>query len=115
MEAGELIRTTRLGSGLNQVELARRAGTTQSFISRIERGVVSPSTKTLERFLNAMGRRTVFAVEPLPPGNISRRQLRSDFENLTAVERLEQAMDLSEFLTEVAAAAAEGESSGSDH
>lgn len=105
MEAGELLRTTRLGSGLNQAELARRAATTQSFISRVERGVVSPSTKTLERFLNAMGRRAVFAAEPLSPGNVSPRQLRSDLEDLTASERVQQAMDLSEFLTDVAAAA----------
>jgi transcriptional regulator with XRE-family HTH domain len=53
--AGELLRGTRERHGLSQRRLARRAGTTQAAVSRIERGLVSPSLDTLERLLGAMG------------------------------------------------------------
>lgn len=53
--AGELLRATRERHGLSQQRLARRAGTTQAVISRIERGAASPSVETLRRLLGAMG------------------------------------------------------------
>lgn len=40
---------------MSQRELARRAGVPQPSISRIERGVVSPSFDTLERLVRACG------------------------------------------------------------
>jgi len=57
MAPGELIRTTRVRHGLSQQRLARRAGTRQSAISRLERGEISPTIETLELLLNAMGER----------------------------------------------------------
>lgn len=108
MDAGRLLRDARLERGLDQVDLARRAATTQTYISRIERGAVSPSLKTLERLLHAMGKRLRVGVEPLPHGNSSQSALRSDLHDLTAAERVEQAMELSAFLTDLAASAAEG-------
>lgn len=107
MDPGRLLRETRLERGLDQADLARRAGTTQTYISRIERGAVSPSLTTLERLLHAMGRRLRVSVEPLPHGNASKSSLRSDLRDLTPDERVEQAMELSAFLTDVAASAAE--------
>jgi transcriptional regulator with XRE-family HTH domain len=103
MDAGALLRETRRERGLDQAELARRAGTTQGYISRIERGTVSPTLRTLERLLHAMGRRLVADTEPLAPGNASVAQLRADFRELSAAQRVEQAMELSAFLTRVAA------------
>jgi len=105
VDASALLRQTRLARGLDQTELARRAGTTQTYISRVERGEVSPSLNTLERLLHAMGRRLTLSTEPLAPGNVSPRALRADFRSLTAVQRVEQASALSTFLTEVAATA----------
>jgi transcriptional regulator with XRE-family HTH domain len=52
---GDLLRQTRERHGLSQRRLARRAGTTQAVISRIERGLASPSTDTVQRLLAAMG------------------------------------------------------------
>ena len=49
------IRKTRLRAGLTQAELARRVGTTQSAISRLESGRVRPSLETLERLAKACG------------------------------------------------------------
>jgi len=55
MTPGELIRTTRVRCGLSQERLARRVGTQQSAVSRIEADEVSPSTETLDLWLRAMG------------------------------------------------------------
>lgn len=52
---GQVLRETRERHGLSQSRLARRAGTTQAVVSRIERGVASPSVATLRRLLAAMG------------------------------------------------------------
>jgi transcriptional regulator with XRE-family HTH domain len=53
--AGELIRTTRARHGLSQQRLARRAGTHQSAISRLEADEISPSVETLGLLMLAMG------------------------------------------------------------
>ena len=45
----------RRRAGLTQRELARRAGVPQPSISKIERGVISPTVDTLERLLRACG------------------------------------------------------------
>jgi transcriptional regulator with XRE-family HTH domain len=65
MTAGQLIRTTRKKRGLSQERLARRAGTRQSAISRLEADEVSPSVETLGLLLRAMGTRLeIDATEP---------------------------------------------------
>jgi transcriptional regulator with XRE-family HTH domain len=51
MGAGELLRESRLRHGLTQKQLAIRARTSQAAISRIERGLVSPTVETLEKLL----------------------------------------------------------------
>jgi transcriptional regulator with XRE-family HTH domain len=107
MDGGALLRKTRLRLGLDQADLARRAGTTQTYVSRIERGVVSPSVRTLRRLMNAMGADLRMEAEPLSPGNASARDLRADFLELTPEQRVDEAMELSEFLTDLAATAAE--------
>lgn len=55
MAVGELIRERRRESGLSQLSLARRAGTTQAAVSRIERGLTTPTWDTVEALLLAMG------------------------------------------------------------
>lgn len=45
----------RIQSGLTQEELAKRMGTTQSVIARLESGKVLPSTRTLLRVAKATG------------------------------------------------------------
>jgi len=54
---GRLIRETRTRHGLSQARLARRVGSHQSAISRLEGDEVSPSVETLELLLRAMGER----------------------------------------------------------
>ena len=47
----------RTAAKLTQAELARRLGTTQSAIARLEGGSVSPSFATLRRYAEATGTR----------------------------------------------------------
>jgi transcriptional regulator with XRE-family HTH domain len=54
-DVATLLHDTRVRHGLSQARLARRAGTTQAVVSRIERGEASPSVATVRRLLGAMG------------------------------------------------------------
>jgi transcriptional regulator with XRE-family HTH domain len=51
---------------LTQRRLALRAGTTQAAISRIERGIVSPTFATLRELMLAMGEEPVLGARRLP-------------------------------------------------
>jgi transcriptional regulator with XRE-family HTH domain len=67
--AAELLREARRRHGLTQRQLADRARTSQAAISRIERGLVSPSVDTLATLLDLMGERLVLAGEPIDYGH----------------------------------------------
>jgi len=56
----------RTAAGLSQPQLARRMGTSQSYIARLEGGKVRPSTDALERFAQATRTRLRIAFEPQP-------------------------------------------------
>ncbi|MGE5802700.1 MAG: helix-turn-helix domain-containing protein [Gemmatimonadota bacterium] len=62
--AAELLRQARASAGLSQRALAKRAGTAQSAIARIERGQTSPTWSTLERLLKAANYEVVAQAEP---------------------------------------------------
>jgi len=51
----ELIREARQAAGLTMAELAERAGTSKSTVSRYENGLVDPGAETLNRLLRACG------------------------------------------------------------
>jgi transcriptional regulator with XRE-family HTH domain len=86
MTPGQLIRTTRMRQGLSQQRLARRVGTHQSAISRLEADKNSPSIETLEQILNAMGERLQLTAEPLErdydPAHLQATAIRSPEERL---------------------------------
>jgi transcriptional regulator with XRE-family HTH domain len=54
--AAELIREARRAAGLSMSELAGRAGSSKSTVSRYENGLVDPGVETLSRLLRACGR-----------------------------------------------------------
>jgi transcriptional regulator with XRE-family HTH domain len=55
VDASRLILKARHGSGLNQRDLARRAGTSQATLSAYERGAKSPTLAVTERIVEAAG------------------------------------------------------------
>src|ERR1700690_587960 len=55
MAPGSLIRQRREQLGLSQRSLARRAGTTQAAVSRIERGLTAPTWETGRSLMLARG------------------------------------------------------------
>jgi transcriptional regulator with XRE-family HTH domain len=55
LNPAQLVREARRRAKLTQRELARRAGTSQSVVARIEHGQVSPGAATLERLLREAG------------------------------------------------------------
>ena len=63
-EFRELVYRLRIDAGLTQVELARRMGTTQSAIARMENGGTRPTLETLERVAGAVGQQLVVMVGP---------------------------------------------------
>jgi ribosome-binding protein aMBF1 (putative translation factor) len=53
----------RTKAGVTQVELAKRMGTTQTAIARLESGRVAPNTSTLQRFADAIKYRLVISFQ----------------------------------------------------
>ena len=60
----EALVRARTAARLTQEELARRLGTTQSVVARLEGGGVSPSIATLRRYAEATGTRLTVALVP---------------------------------------------------
>lgn len=54
----------RTAANLTQEEVARRIGTTQSAVARLEGGKVSPSFATLRRYAEATGTRLTVGLVP---------------------------------------------------
>jgi len=64
-QLGDQVRSTRSRSGLSQRALARRAGSTQAAISRIERGLEEPNFERFEAIMQSMGWQPSVELEPL--------------------------------------------------
>ena len=60
----------RAAANLTQEELARRMGTTQPVIARMEGGKVMPSSRTLAKLARATGTRLRITFEPAPSGAV---------------------------------------------
>lgn len=68
-DPSDLIRRCRLAADLTQHQLAVRAGTTKTAISRLEGGHVSPTFETVERLLLCLGYRLEVGAVPVPSGS----------------------------------------------
>lgn len=55
----------RSRAGLTQEELAKKMGTTQPVVARLESGRTQPSIRTLETFAKATGTRLLIDFEPV--------------------------------------------------
>jgi transcriptional regulator with XRE-family HTH domain len=96
MSAGQLLRESRLQHGLTQKQLAIRARTSQAAISRIERGLVSPTVEMLERLLDLLGEELRLSAAPIDYGHD--RTLLSQNLDRTVSERIEHMTDFANFV-----------------
>jgi transcriptional regulator with XRE-family HTH domain len=94
MISASLIRSVRGRAGLSQAALAARLGTTQSVVSRWERGGDEPRLSTLERIARACGGRLVVTVEP---DDVDRAQIRQHLA-MSPAERLASVANVSRML-----------------
>lgn len=93
-----LLRAARERAGLSQRTLARRAGTTQSVVARIERGATSPGWNTLQRLLRAAGYDLEAEIVPRPA---ARSHMMGDVTRilrLSPEDRLREVAAVSRFL-----------------
>jgi transcriptional regulator with XRE-family HTH domain len=67
LDPGEAIAQLRRSAGISQAELARRMGTTQSAIARLEAGRLSPSFRTLHSAYAALGHQLELSSRPISP------------------------------------------------
>ncbi len=78
------MREARKRQSISQRRLALRAGTSQDAISRIERGMESPTVERLAKLLMVLGERLELNAAPLA-------EAEDPVEELTASERLREA------------------------
>ena len=81
-----LLRRARTEAGLTQAELARRSGTTQSVIARMEQPGANPRVESLEALLGAMDRGLELTPAPKLPA-VDEAQIRARLA-LSPAERL---------------------------
>ena len=98
-EPARLLRQARSHAGLTQRELARRAGTAQSVVARIEGGATSPSWETLSRLLEAAGFALDVTLRPLAPELSHMLDDVPRILRLTPEQRLVELRNTSRFLT----------------
>jgi transcriptional regulator with XRE-family HTH domain len=100
MTPGELVASVRNRHGLSQRALAVRARTSQAWISRVERGQVSPSVESLERLLGVMGEELVLGVVRMPHDDDARAH-RAATAAMDMAERLERGIGAAAFAAEL--------------
>lgn len=100
-EIGREIARLRRLRGLTQAELARRVGTQQPAIARIEQGHILPSLRTLLRIAEALNARLHIHLEPLSANGDTNAKGDEDIKDLQIVQNRMQKPDylhLEEFL-----------------
>ena len=96
LDTADLLKEARRQAGLTQAALAERLGTTQSAVSRWERGREEPRLSTLAGVLDACGVRAQLSFE-IDDG-VDRAQIRQRLA-MTPAQRLAEVTNLSRLLT----------------
>ena len=90
------MREARTRSGISQRSLARRAGTSQAAISRIERELEQPTFERLTQILAGLGWRPVIELEPIAEHDADPRRLYQAARE-PAVARFDDGLSVSRF------------------
>ena len=93
MPARRLLSDARHRAGIAQGELARRAGTSQPAVARIERGHSSPTLETLERLIAAAGFELRFELVPKAPADPLVEAYKRDVDRTLLQENLRKSID----------------------
>jgi transcriptional regulator with XRE-family HTH domain len=96
MSPGRLLQDARDRHGVSQRQLAIRAGTTQSAISRIERDRVSPSVETLRELLYLLGE-DLSLISEVRDFGIDRTLNQSNL-SFTPEQRVRRGMEFADFV-----------------
>ncbi len=88
-----LISAVRREAGITQHDLARRAGTSQPALARLERGHASPTVATLERLLAAAGFGVRVTLVPRPPPDPVIEAYKRDIDRTLLRENLRKPVD----------------------
>jgi len=91
--AGPLLLEARTRAALTQRELARRAGTAQSVVARVERGQSSPTLETLSRLVAATGFTIETALVPLVSADPVTEAFKRDIDRSLLRGNLEKTAD----------------------
>ena len=87
------VEAARRQAGLTQRDLARRAGTPQSVISRIESGRANPTVTTVQRLLNATGYALQLQLVSVPPPDPVVERYKQDVDRTLLRENLKKTPD----------------------
>ena len=88
-----LLQEARTRAALTQRELARRAGTAQSVVARVERGQTSPTLETLARLLAATGFTLDMELVPRPTADPLIEAFKRDIDRSLLRCNLEKTVD----------------------
>jgi transcriptional regulator with XRE-family HTH domain len=85
-EIATIVKQARREAGLTQAGLARRLGTSQAAVAKLERPGANPTIRTLERVMGAAGMR--LEVRPVAQRSSVDETLIASYLRLTPAERL---------------------------
>ena len=105
VDIGTIVYEARLQGGVSQESLARRAGTSQAAISRIERGLEQPGPDRVEAILTSLGLRMRIELEPVAEHDAEPRRLLEQARK-TPQQRFEEGLAWDRFMSELDAAVA---------
>ena len=95
-DAAALLKRARMAAGLTQTQLAKRIGTTQTAVARMERQGANPTLATLRRAVAATGNRLEMTTTPLrhriDVDQIRRNLMLSPTQRLAALEAAQRNM-----------------------
>ncbi len=86
-QVGRLLEAARVRAGLRQWQVAERAGTSQQWVSRVERGDVDVRLRDAERLFAAIGARLVVQVARGGPDDVADPDLLSEDRVATELEQ----------------------------
>jgi transcriptional regulator with XRE-family HTH domain len=89
---GDLLREARMRAGLSQGELARRTGTSQPAIARLESSTSNPTVATLRRLLRGMGFDLSMDLRPLAHTGDVTEAYKRDIDRTLIAENLKRSV-----------------------